>query len=98
MATVLVALAVTESRPSQINAGKETSVPPPATELMAPARNAAANATAARQTSRVGCNFEDTTFLELSARRTQSPVADRNARRQRLDEHKARDRRIAGSP
>src|ERR1035437_1892253 len=47
MATVLVAFAVTELRPSQISAGKETSVPPPATELMAPAKNAAPKATAA---------------------------------------------------
>ena len=47
MATVLVALAVTEFRPNQISAGKDTSVPPPATELMAPARNAAPKATAA---------------------------------------------------
>jgi hypothetical protein len=47
LATVLVALAVTESRPSQTRVGKETSVPPPATELMAPARNAAPNALAA---------------------------------------------------
>src|ERR1017187_235586 len=46
-ATVLVAFAVTEPRPSQISAGKETSVPPPATELMAPARKAAPKATAA---------------------------------------------------
>ena len=47
IATVLVALAVTEFSPSQISAGKEISVPPPATELMAPARNAAPKATAA---------------------------------------------------
>jgi len=37
MATVLVALAATESSPSQIRVGNDTSVPPPATELMAPA-------------------------------------------------------------
>jgi len=37
---------VTEFSPSQIRVGKETSVPPPATELMAPAKNAAANAAA----------------------------------------------------
>ena len=47
IATVLVALAVTESRPSQISVGNETRVPPPATELIAPARKAAAKATAA---------------------------------------------------
>src|SRR5579863_2033715 len=51
MATVLVALAVTDGRPSQTSVGKDTSVPPPATELMAPARNAEANATAACGTS-----------------------------------------------
>ena len=52
-ASVLVALAATELRPSQIKAGNETSVPPPATELMAPARNAAPKATAARGKSSV---------------------------------------------
>jgi hypothetical protein len=41
---VLVALAVTELSPSQMRAGKETSVPPPATELIDPAANAAAKA------------------------------------------------------
>jgi peptidoglycan-N-acetylglucosamine deacetylase len=46
MATVLVALAVTEGKPSQIKVGNETSVPPPATELIAPARKAEPNATA----------------------------------------------------
>ena len=46
MATVLVAFAVTDGRPSQIRAGKETRVPPPATELMAPAIKAAPKATA----------------------------------------------------
>src|SRR5271165_3444493 len=54
MATVLVALAVTESRPSQISVGKETSVPPPATELIAPARKADKNASAPRHMSMVG--------------------------------------------
>jgi hypothetical protein len=54
MATVLVALAVTESSPSQIRAGNETSVPPPATELMAPATKAAPNATPARGKARIG--------------------------------------------
>ena len=47
MATVLVAFAVTEFSPSQIRAGNETSVPPPATELMEPAMKAAAKATKA---------------------------------------------------
>jgi hypothetical protein len=41
---VLVALAVTEFNPSQMRAGKETSVPPPATELMDPAAKAAVKA------------------------------------------------------
>ena len=45
IATVLVALAVTDGRPIQISTGKVMSVPPPATELMAPATNADANAT-----------------------------------------------------
>ena len=44
MATVLVALAVMEGRPSQRRVGKDTSVPPPATELIAPAKKAAAHA------------------------------------------------------
>ena len=47
MATVLVALAVTEFKPSQTRVGKETRVPPPATELIAPARKADPNAPAA---------------------------------------------------
>jgi len=34
IATVLVALAVTGGSPSQTSAGKESSVPPPATELI----------------------------------------------------------------
>src|SRR3989442_756744 len=46
MATVLVAFAATEDRPSRMSAGNVTSVPPPATELMAPAIKAAPNATA----------------------------------------------------
>ena len=50
IATVLVALAVTEFKPSQISAGKESSVPPPATELIAPARNADPNAAEAVKT------------------------------------------------
>jgi glc operon protein GlcG len=45
MATVLVALALMEGSPSQIKVGKVSSVPPPATELMAPATKAAAKAT-----------------------------------------------------
>src|SRR6187401_464523 len=44
MPTVLVALAVIEGRPIQSSTGNDTSVPPPATELIAPATNAAQNA------------------------------------------------------
>lgn len=47
MATVLVAFALIEGRPSQIKVGNVSRVPPPATELMAPATNAAPNATSA---------------------------------------------------
>jgi hypothetical protein len=60
MATVLVALAVTESSPSQMSVGNETSVPPPAMELMAPATNEAANATAACGASSAEVNLQDT--------------------------------------
>jgi hypothetical protein len=42
--TVLVALAVIEGKPIQSSTGNDTSVPPPATELMAPAINAALKA------------------------------------------------------
>src|SRR5579883_2645426 len=41
VATVLVALAITEGRPIQTSVGKEIRVPPPAMELIAPARKAA---------------------------------------------------------
>ncbi len=44
MATVLVALAATESNPSQMSVGNVSSVPPPATELIAPAAKAEAKA------------------------------------------------------
>jgi hypothetical protein len=44
IATVLVALAVIDGSPKASRAGNETSVPPPATELMAPARKDAAMA------------------------------------------------------
>src|SRR5271166_3563544 len=40
-ATVLVAFALTGGMPIKSNAGNETKLPPPATELMAPARSAA---------------------------------------------------------
>ncbi len=49
MATVLVAFALIEGSPSQISVGNVTNVPPPATELMAPATKAAPNAASACQ-------------------------------------------------
>ena len=51
MATVLVALALMEGRPSQMSVGKVNNVPPAATELIAPATKAAPNATSAGQES-----------------------------------------------
>ena len=45
MATVLVAFAIIDGNPTQTSAGNDTSVPPPATELMAPATNAATKTT-----------------------------------------------------
>src|SRR5438094_8703102 len=51
IATVLVALAVIDGSPSQTSAGKESSVPPPATELIPPARNAAVAAIRTREDS-----------------------------------------------
>src|ERR1041385_8494476 len=51
IATVLVALAVIDGNPSQTSAGKEISVPPPATELIPPARNAAVAAVRTRENS-----------------------------------------------
>ena len=65
MATVLVAFAVTELSPSQMSAGKEISVPPPAIELMAPARKAALKATAACVRSKYA--------ILTRARRSRSP-------------------------
>ena len=44
IATVLVALATVDGSPSQMSVGKESSVPPPAIALMAPAATAAPNA------------------------------------------------------
>lgn len=44
---MLVAFALMDGRPSQIRVGNVTSVPPPATELIVPARNAAPNAASA---------------------------------------------------
>src|SRR5215217_4994713 len=41
IASVLVALALIDVTPSQTSVGKDTSVPPPATELIAPATDAA---------------------------------------------------------
>ena len=58
MATVLVALAATDGSPSQISVGKETKVPPPATELIAPARKAAPKATAPCGKSRAEVNIK----------------------------------------
>ena len=51
IATVLVALAVIDGSPSQTSAGKEINVPPPATELIPPARKAAAAAIMTRKNS-----------------------------------------------
>src|SRR5207244_7174753 len=51
IATVLVALAVIDGSPSQTSAGKEISVQPPATELIHPARKAAAADIMTRQSS-----------------------------------------------
>src|SRR5690348_8790353 len=59
IATVLVALAILESRPSQMSAGKETRVPPPATELITPARKAAPKATTPCQRWNGEVKFED---------------------------------------
>jgi hypothetical protein len=59
IATVLVAFAVTGLSPSQISMGNETSVPPPATELMAPATKAAAKAATARPISSKVCNLQN---------------------------------------
>ncbi len=42
---VLVAFAATGLTPTASNAGNDSSVPPPATELIAPAASAAANST-----------------------------------------------------
>ncbi len=46
MATVFVAFAMTDGKPSHMSVGNEISVPPPATELIAPATNAAPAAAA----------------------------------------------------
>ena len=45
MATVLVAFAIVDGSPTHTSAGNDTSVPPPATELIAPATNAAMKTT-----------------------------------------------------
>jgi hypothetical protein len=50
--TVLGALAVTEFNPNRIKVGKVTRVPPPATELMSPARKATKVAPVGIQSSR----------------------------------------------
>jgi glc operon protein GlcG len=49
MATVLVAFALMDGSPSQMSVGKVNRVPPPATELIAPATKAEPNATSACQ-------------------------------------------------
>ena len=55
MATVLVAFALMDGSPNQISVGNVSSVPPPATELMAPATKAEPNAAiACHQPSDVG--------------------------------------------
>src|SRR5579872_1035335 len=70
MATVLVAFACTEFRPSQIKAGKDTSVPPPATELMVPARKAARKAMAeCKRFAGIGRNGQSNSRAEARARR-----------------------------
>src|SRR5436853_6911371 len=58
IAPVLVALAVTESSPIQISVGKVSSVPPPATELIAPATNAEPKAAMAWERSRSGIRLK----------------------------------------
>jgi hypothetical protein len=58
-----VALAVTELSPSQISVGKDSSVPPPATELIAPARKADPNATAPVKTLNVDTEVPAYTML-----------------------------------
>ena len=58
MDTVLVALAITGESPAASSAGKVISVPPPATELIAPAENAARKSTASRNKSLMAA-FED---------------------------------------
>jgi glc operon protein GlcG len=54
IATVLVALALIDGRPSQINVGNVSSVPPAATEFMEPATKAELNATNACQELTLG--------------------------------------------
>src|SRR5260370_8331896 len=80
MATVLVAFAVTEFSPSQMSAGNDTSVPPPATELMAPARNAAPKATAA-------CVRSNYAILTLPRRSWVLPL---NCKRRHEENHRDR--------
>ena len=65
MATVLVAFAVTDGNPSQIRVGNETSVPPPAIELITPAKTAAPNATAACGRSKLVMNKLQRTINHL---------------------------------
>jgi len=76
---VLVALAVMEFIPSQIRVGKETSVPPPATELIAPATKADANAAAAVKTVNGVTNFQLTRSAGSARRRLCGLFCNRNA-------------------
>src|SRR5579864_6919791 len=85
MATVLVALAVTESSPSQIRVGKETSVPPPATELIAPARNDALKAIAACAKSSVRAKVQDIAALALGGNNRGSAKFGLNRRSSALE-------------
>src|ERR1700731_4083576 len=85
IATVLVALAVTEDRPSQISVGKVTSVPPPATELIAPARNAAPNAGAACEKSRAMLKNSKYTLSQARSNICADEIGTRFSRRGGMD-------------
>jgi hypothetical protein len=58
IATVLVAFAVTPSSPRASRVGYEISVPPPATELIAPAAKADPNAAAAVKALKVDTKYQ----------------------------------------
>lgn len=74
IATVLVAFAVTDDSPSQIRTGNDNSVPPPATELIMPATNAAPNATAARGKLRATIGSNHPAYNDLARMRVHSPL------------------------